>query len=74
MGALDEQGLDLYVGHLDASEDALAWEVLVTTADAHEAPADIWDRLVAAAQAMELGSEDEIYGPTARLAMQHRSR
>ena len=71
MGALDVQALDLYVGHLDAGEDALAWEVLVTAADARRASAHIWERLADAAQAMELDSEDEIYGRTVRLAMQH---
>ena len=73
MGTLDERKLDLYVGHLDASEDELAWEVLVIAADTHGASPDIWDRLVAAAKVLELGSEDELYGPTVRLAMQHRS-
>jgi hypothetical protein len=65
--------VDLYVGHLDAGEDELAWEVLVMAADTYGTSADVWDRLVAAAQVMELGSDDEIYGPTVRLAMEHRS-
>jgi len=73
MDGLDDQALDLYVGHFDAREDALAWEVLVTAADARGASGHVWERLSDAAQAMGLDSEDAIYGPTVRLAMQHRT-
>jgi hypothetical protein len=71
MSLLDARNLDLYLSDLDAGEDALAWEKLVRVADAQGASADVWARLVDAAEAMELESDDDIFGPPVRLALGH---
>ncbi len=71
ISVLDARKLDLYLSYLDAGEDALAWETLVRVADAQGASADVWSRLVDAAEAMELKSDDEICGPSVRLALGH---
>jgi hypothetical protein len=71
MNALDARKLDLYLRYLDAGEDALAWDALVRAADERTASADVWARLVDAAEMMALDSDDESYGTTVRLALGH---
>jgi hypothetical protein len=72
--ALGDRDLDSYCSYLDASEEQLAWETLVSSADRQDASREVWLQLVAAAEAMNIDAEDVIYGDAVRLATRHVSQ
>jgi hypothetical protein len=65
--------LDVYCGHLDAGEDALAWEILVEAADTQGASREVWSRLVTAAYSMGLDEHTYPHDEFVRVALQHLS-
>lgn len=59
----DDEELGLYADFLDHNELGLALDALVDVAHAQRAPGDVWRSLSAAAQTMDLETNDSVHGP-----------
>jgi hypothetical protein len=67
----DDMKLSLYRGFLDRNELDLAFVSLADVAEAQRAPRSVWERLLAAADSMQLVEGDAVHGATLRRVRQH---